>query len=280
MRSGFELSSDEARWLAVEAQGLSRPRPAGSVGPRRLRAVVERLGAIQLDAVNVGKRGRRRAPSFERVYDLAERVLPEAVLAQPTPSIDQAHRRLLALAAASLGVATSSDLASYYVIKPKAAKARVAELVEAGELIPVAVDGWEAPAYTVPDARPKRPSRGHATLLSPFDSLIWDRNRTRRLFAFDYRIEIYVPERDREYGYFVLPLLLGNDLVARFDLKADRKPSLLRVRGAYLEPGADEGAVSAAAATELAALRDWLGLGDIAIGPRGDLSKALQQAIG
>ena len=220
-----------------------------------------------------------RNPAFERVYDLPERVIPDAVRAQPTPPVDEAQRRLLVLAARSLGVATVGDLANYYVIRPKAARQRAAELVEAGELVEVTVEGWRETGYAVPNRRPKPPTRAHATLLSPFDSLIWERSRARRLFGFDYRIEVYVPEPDRKYGYFVLPLLLGDRLVARFDLKADRKASVLQVRGAYVEPDADTETVAVAAATELDALRDWLRLDRIAVARRGNLATAVRRAL-
>jgi uncharacterized protein YcaQ len=218
-----------------------------------------------------------RTSNFERVYDLPERVIPEVVRAHPTPPAADAQRRLVLLAAQSLGVATIRDLASYYVLKPKLAKPAVAELVDAGELVEVTVEGWTEPGYAVPTGRPKRPTRSTATLLSPFDSLIWERSRALRLFGFDYRIEVYVPEPNRKHGYFVLPLLLGDELVARFDLKADRKASALLVRGSYVEPGVDTNAVAAAAATELDALRAWLQLDGMVIARRGNLAAALRK---
>ncbi|MDQ1508938.1 MAG: uncharacterized protein QOG50_782, partial [Actinomycetota bacterium] len=220
-----------------------------------------------------------RTSNFERVYDLPERVIPDAVRALPTPPTGVAQRQLLVLAARSLGVATMRDLANYYVIKAGVTKARVVELVDAGELVEVTVDGWSETAYAVPTARPKRPTRTHATLLSPFDSLIWERSRALRLFGFDYRIEVYVPEPKRKHGYFVLPLLVGDQLAARFDLKADRKASVLQVRGSYIETGADTDAVAVAAATELDALRGWLQLDGMVIARRGNLASALRRAV-
>jgi uncharacterized protein YcaQ len=130
----------------------------------------------------------------------------------------------------------------------------------------------------LPNVRLRRPTRQNATLLSPFDSLIWERNRTRRVFGFDYRIEVYTPAPDRTFGYFVLPLLLGDRLVARLDLKADRKTSTLRVAGAFLEPDVDPEDVAAAAATELDALRAWLQLHDIAVARRGNFARRLRRA--
>jgi uncharacterized protein YcaQ len=219
-----------------------------------------------------------RNSSFERVYDLPDRVLPAEVLAAPTPSTDEAHRRLLVLAATSLGVGTAAELAAYYRLRTDAARPRLRELVESAELVEVRVEGIKDRAYTRPSARPRRPNRPHATLLSPFDTLIWDRARTRRLFGFDYTIEVYVPEAKRVYGYFVLPLLLGDRLVARFDLKADRRTSRLLVRGAYVEPGADVAVVADAAAAELDAVRHWLGLDATSVARRGNLATALRAA--
>jgi len=404
MRSASELSLTEARWLALGAQGLAKPRPKGPIGRRHLRAVVDAIGTIQLDAINVVARtqfivpfsrlgaydvthlqkltgahgelfeywahaacllpvadeplfrwrmaqhgpfgdrplvaarraawrehnapyiasvleevrergpiaasqlrdpqrrdgewwGRRsvgrqalealfadgqlaawRSTNFERVYDLPERAIPASVRAQPTPTMDEAHDELLIRAARCLGVATAGDLAYYYMINPRAAKVRVKELTAAGRLAEVHVDGWRDRAYMLPGARVTRPRREHATLLSPFDSLIWERARTARLFGFDYTIEVYVPEPKRKYGYYVLPMLLGDELVARFDLKADRKASALLVRGSYLEPGANAEAVAPAALVELHTLRAWLGLDDLVVAARGNLANILRRS--
>jgi hypothetical protein len=220
-----------------------------------------------------------RSPSFERVYDLTERVIPPSVLELPAPDHEASQRELLVLAAGHLGVGTVADLADYYWVHPVAAKQRIAELVEAGRLVPASVEGWKQPGYLLPGARPRRPRRLHATLLSPFDSLIWRRERTERLFGFHYRIEIYVPQPRRAYGYYVLPLLLGDELVARFDLKADRQAGTLRVVGAFLEPGVAPATVVEAAHTEIQGLSRWLGLGRLTVGSRGDLARPLR-AIG
>jgi uncharacterized protein len=154
----------------------------------------------------------------------------------------------------------------------------VAELVEAGELRKVAVEGWKEPAYVLPAVRPRSPSRVTATLLSPFDSLIWDGARTKRLFGFDYRIEVYVPGPDRQHGYYILPILIGDGLMGRLDLKADRKASTLRVLGAFIEGGQDRVAVASATAGELAAFGDWLGLGEVSVTARGNLTSSLRRA--
>jgi uncharacterized protein YcaQ len=220
-----------------------------------------------------------RNSGFERVYDLSERVIPQPVADLPVPSLDEAQRELILVAARCLGVGTVADLADYFWIRPKPAALRVTELVEEGRLLPVAVEGWDKVAYVAAGVRPRRPRRQHATLLSPFDSLIWARARTERLFGFHYRIGIYVPEHLRTHGYYVLPLLVGDQLVARFDLKADRNAGTLRVMGSFAEPGADPVAVLDAAAAELGLLRDWLGLGRVAVAARGNLAPGLRRAV-
>jgi uncharacterized protein YcaQ len=220
-----------------------------------------------------------RTPSFERVYDLPDRVIPDHVRSRPTPTVEEAHRALVLIAARAYGVATASDLAGYHMLKPRATRPRVDELVEDGALLPVQVDGWTEPGYVPADAKPGRATRTGATLVSPFDSLVWDRKRTLRVFGFDYRIEVYVPAPQRRHGYYVLPLLVGDQLVARLDLKADRKASTLRVAGAFVEPGRDASAIAPHAAAELHALRAWLHLEALAIGSRGNLARALASAV-
>jgi uncharacterized protein YcaQ len=220
-----------------------------------------------------------RTPSFERVYDLPERTLPAAVLAAPTPTTEDAQRALLSRAADALGVATVRDLADYFRIRSGEAKSGVRELVEAGELIRVDVEGWREPGYVRPGVVPTRPRRTNATLLSPFDSLIWDRSRTERLFGFEYRIEIYTPATKRRYGYYVLPVLLGDQLVGRLDLKADRQLGALRVLASHAEPGVDSGEAAVAIASELATMSTWLGTDRIVVTERGDLAPALTSAV-
>jgi uncharacterized protein len=409
----FDLSAEQARRLALDAQGFGRPRPSGRVDARHLRRAIDDVGLLQLDSVNVfcrshympvfsrlgpyprqaldrlawhedgkGKAGRarrrdlfeywgheasllpvelqpllrwrmarvdtlawkgvariaaeqpqllefvldmvrergpirasdlaakrrRREPgemwswseektaleylffsgrvcaarriNFERLYDLPERVLPRHVLEAPTPSQEEAQRQLLLIAAKRLGVATEADLGDYFRLPRAESKARVAELAEDGGLVPVRVEGWHRPAYLTTE-RPaglRRAAMARA-LLTPFDSLIWARDRTERLFNFRYRIEIYTPAPKRVYGYYVLPFLLGDRLVARLDLKSDRQASVLRVQSAFAEPDVDTALVAEELAAELRVLSDWLGFGGVSVTRKGDLAAPLRRAL-
>ena len=262
--------------------GASRPslrrRPPGSTWWER--SDVKRLCEHLFATGGLAVGGRRH---FERLYDLPQRVLSPDVLATPTPDHDEAARALLRRAARAHGVATEPDLRDHYRMPPAASRAALAELVDAGELEPVAVPGWP-PAYRRVGAPTPRRVVGRA-LLCPFDPLVWRRERAERLFGFRYRIEIYVPEALRVYGYYVFPFLLDGHLVARVDLKADRAPGgggALLVRAAHAEPSVHAagrvGEVAAELAGELASMASWLGLERVVVAQRGDLAAPLASA--
>lgn len=215
-----------------------------------------------------GRRG------FERLYDLPERVLPAAVLDTPTPEEAEAQRALLRIAARAHGVATERDLRDYHRLEVADTRLRIAELVEAGDLIPVTVEGWERTAYVTPDLRVPRKAPARA-LLSPFDSLIWERQRTERLFGARIRLEIYTPAHKREHGYYVLPFLMEERIAARVDLKSDRKACTLLVQAAHTEPHASPGTVAPPLAAELRRMAGWLGLERVTVCGGGDLAPAL-----
>ncbi len=218
-----------------------------------------------------------RLPNFARVYDLAERVIP---LEHHNSRIErgEAQRELLRLAARSHGIGTAGDLADYYHTPIRDARRRIAELVEAGELLVARVEGWREPAYLHPKARATRKIEA-AAILSPFDPVVWYRPRVARLFGFDYRIEIFTPQEKRRWGYYVLPFLLGERLVARVDLKADRAARRLLVGGAYLEVGAEPETVADALAAELWTMATWLELDSVCVERPGGFARRLAAAV-
>ena len=259
----------------VIARVLQAVRERGALGAGSLSTRTERAGPwwdwsaekLALEwlfaAGEVTVAGRR---GFERRYDLPERVIPAAQLDHPEPGEAEAQRQLLLRAADALGVAAERDLRDYFRLDAPDSKLRLAELVEAGELLPVRVEGWKVPAYC--RGEPSIPRRVEASaLLSPFDSLIWERERTERLFGFRYRLEFYTPPARRVYGYYVLPFLHHERLLARVDLRSERAQGRLAVHAVHLEEAVLGEEALLALAGELRALAQWLGLGDVWLGP-------------
>lgn len=229
-------------------------------------------GKIALEALfSAGRVTTAARPNFTRLYDLPERVIPAQHLNAPTPPDEEAQAELLKMGAKALGVGTAEDIADYYRIRMPVARPLIDKLAESGELIAVDVAGWTKPGYLHPEATLPRTAAA-TTLLSPFDNLVFFRDRVERIWDFYYRIEIYVPEPKRIYGYYVLPFLFEGHLSARVDLKADRKAGALLVRGAYSEPDTDRTAVGRALASELVLVAQWLGLDEVVVGERGDLA--------
>jgi uncharacterized protein YcaQ len=236
-------------------------------------------GKIALEALFYEGRltATRRPNDFARLYDVTERVLPPEVLARPTVPEREARKELLVNAARHHGVGTLADLCDYHRMKLTDCRPLVAELVEDRRLLEVDVHGWGRPAYLHPEASVPRRVRARA-LLSPFDPVVWFRDRAERLFGFEYRIEIYTPKPKRRYGYYVLPFLLGDELVGRVDLKADRAAGRLVVQAAWAEPGVPELEVAAELADELRSMADWLQLGGgVELAGPGDLTPSLRR---
>jgi len=220
-----------------------------------------------------------RTSTFTRLYDLAHRALPPEVLADDA-GLDKeaAYRQLLLAATRHHGIGTTSDIADYFRLHIPTARSMLSDLAGEGAIEEVIVPGWRGPVYMSPDAvRPRRVVG--ATLLSPFDPLVWNRERVERIFGFRYRIEIYVPEPQRVFGYYVLPFMLDGDLVARVDLKADRKAGRLLVRSAFIEEGRDAGAVASSLASELHRFADWIGMDEAVVEARGNLAPRLARRI-
>jgi uncharacterized protein len=217
-------------------------------------------------------------PSFERLYDIPERVIPAEILNLQTPSEQDTFRTLLDLSGRALGVATEFDLRDYFRLPVAETKTALQQLIEDGVLTPVKVDDWKHQAYLHRDAKLPRKAGGTA-LLSPFDPLVWERSRAERIFNFHYRIEIYTPAPKRKFGYYVLPFLMGEKIAARVCLKADRENNVLRANTAHLEPHADPGETSEALARELNRMARWLGLSGVETGVKGDLARHLRKSL-
>ncbi len=218
-----------------------------------------------------GRVGSRRDANFQRHFDLPERIIPAEIRDRPTPELHEAQRELLLVAARAHGIGTLDCLSDYHRMGNKTARPRLAELVEDAQILQVNVDGWSEPAYLHPAAKKPR-SVAACSVLSPFDPVVWNRRRAKLLFDFDYRIEIYVPAAKRQYGYYVLPFLLGDDLVGRIEVKADRKHGVMRVLGAWSEPGHEDEFTAAAMASSLRELAKHLQMDDFEHPQKGNLA--------
>ncbi|MGB7859640.1 MAG: crosslink repair DNA glycosylase YcaQ family protein, partial [Acidimicrobiia bacterium] len=291
----FRWRMDEAiKWQAMRRLEEEQPgyleavhaqvRKRGPIQTRELDQQGERLGQtmwnwsdgkIALEALFLrGLVTTADRPNFVRMYDIPDRVIDRAFLEAPPVARSRAQSQLLVQAARAMGVASATDLGDYYRIKMPEARPLIHRLAETGELVEVEVEGWDKPGYLHPDAVLPREARGTA-LLSPFDNMIWFRDRVERLWDFHYRIEIYVPEPKRVFGYYVLPFLLDGDLVGRVDVKTDRKEAVLRVKGAFAESGVDRVAVGKALRDELEQVATWQGMSDLVVEPNGDLAPYL-----
>jgi len=263
----------------IKASQLSNPRPREGEwwGSRS-------IGTLALDYLfRVGAVGVRRVGNFEKEFDLLERIVPPAVIEQPTPTVDDALKELLVRSAAALGVGTGPCLTDYFRLPKRLVKPLFAELVEGERLVLCDVPGTDRPTYMHPDTVVPRSMHARA-LLSPFDPIVWFRDRASWLFDFDYRIEIYVPKPKRKYGYYVLPFLLGDEIVGRCDLKTDRNDGVLRLLGVFAEPGidtdkADLGAIAADLAAELQQLATMVGVEQVSVDCRGRLAEAVKQQL-
>ena len=258
----------------IKANELTDPRPREGEwwGSRS-------IGTLALDYLfRIGAVGIRRVGNFEKEFDLLERIVPTDVVNQPTPSQDDALKELLVRSAAAHGIGTGPCLTDYFRLPKRAVKPLFAELVEDGRLLVVDTPGTTRETYLHPDAVVPRWMHARA-LLSPFDPLVWHRDRGSWLFDFDYRIEIYVPKPKRKYGYYVLPFLLGDEIVGRCDLKTDRNDGVLRLLGAFAEPGIDEDAIAADLAAELQQLATMVGVDQISVDCRGRLADGVKSAL-
>lgn len=256
----------------VEAKGPIQTKELENPGARMGRTMWDwNTGKLALEVLFIeGRITTADRPNFTRMYDLPEKVIPREHLDVPDLPIEEAQTRLLDQAARAMGVATAEDLGDYYRIRMPETRPLVDRMAASGQLVEVEVDGWDKVAYLHPEAKLPRAARGTA-LLSPFDSLVWCRPRLERLWDFHYRIEIYVPEPKRVYGYYVLPFLMDGDLVGRVDIKTDRQEGVLRVKGAFAEPDVDKVAVGVALRGELERVATWLSMSKIEVAANGNL---------
>ena len=314
-KSVFETWAHAACFAPVEDHRLFRPRMAAQKPRRHVAEIMkERPGYLEdvldqvrerglLTASELDGAGKRSGPwwgyttgkiaaewhfvvgalsigdrrNFARYYDLTERVVPAEHLNSDTPSTEEAHREMMLKAVTAHGIGIAEDFGNYYHVKTGDAKKSLTELVESGAIQQFDVEGWADKAFAPLNIESTEATNARA-LLTPFDPLVWNRDRIDRIFDFFYRIEIYVPEKKRQYGYYVYPFVLGEDLVARVDLKADRHKGVLRVQSAFIEAGQDHDYVAANLLDELRLMANWLGLDRVVLGRKGNLIAALRSA--
>lgn len=282
----YQLSVEEPEYIEsayqqVVERGALRPGQLVDARPRSGDWWgASSIGKLALEWLfRSGRLGAKRDSNFRRYFDLPERIIPADIAALPTPSLEQAQRDLLVIAAKAHGIGTLDCLADYHRLGTRQARPRLEELVEDGQLLQVDVEGWNEPAYMHPEAKRPR-SVAACTMLSPFDPVVWNRRRAALLFDFDYRIEIYVPKPKRIYGYYVLPFLLGDELVGRIEIKTDRKQKVLRVVGAWAEPDHLNEFTAAAMASSVRELSKHLAMNDLATPSKGNLAKLLTAQLG
>ena len=258
---------------AVTGGTLSDPRPVKRGGSGWWH---RSLGVLALDWLfRIGEIGIRRQGNFEKVFSPLDTIVPKKVLKQKTPDEDAAIRELIFQSVRALGVGTAADIADYFRLPIRDVRRLIPSVVENGLIIDAEVEGWTKPAFADPYAKIPRRIKG-ATVLSPFDPVVWKRDRAETIFGFEYRIEIYVPEAKRKWGYYVLPVLVDGHLVGRIDVKTDRQDAVLRVKAAHVEDGHDKAEVAARVATAVDDLRQLVGVDGIHVGRKGNLAAALR----
>lgn len=261
---------------AVTGGSLSDPRPVERGGSGWWH---RSLGVLALDWLfRIGEIGIRRQGNFEKVFSPLDTIVPAKILKQSTPDEDAAIRELIFQSVRALGVGTAEDIADYFRLPIRDVRRLIPSVVEAGAIIEADVEGWAKPAFADPYAMTPRHIRG-ATVLSPFDPVVWKRDRAERIFGFEYRIEIYVPEAKRKWGYYVLPVLVDGHLVGRLDVKTDRQDGVLRIKAAHVEPGHDKADVAARVGPVVEDLRQMVGVDSIHIGRKGNLAAPLRSTL-
>ena len=268
---------DEVRERGLVTGGtLSDPRPVERGGSGWWH---RSLGVLALDWLfRIGEVGIRRQGNFEKVFSPFESIVPAKVLSKPTPDEDAAISELIIQSTRALGVATAKEVADYFRLPIRDVRRLLPSVVESGSIIEAEVEGWSKPAFADPEAKVPRKIRG-ATVLSPFDPIVWNRDRAEQIWGFEYKIEIYVPEAKRRWGYYVLPVLVDGQLVGRLDGKTDRQDGVLRIKAAHVEDGLDKAEVAAATALAVENLRQLVGVDSIHIGRKGNLAAALRSVL-